>query len=153
FDPEGRPADASDPEAREVELIPLALYALEYPKVPLLLGDFRDTRMPKRREMLRRASTDLISGILGISRWGNWPYFAGAWTWDFVTARHGAANNRSARLNAYTQVRQLIAFDSSIDPALRTQLQEKLEMLGVNPMQNNVFDQERITRAQYDALL
>jgi hypothetical protein len=32
----------------EIELIPLAMYSLEYPKVPLLLVDFRATRAPKR---------------------------------------------------------------------------------------------------------
>ena len=52
------------------ELIPLALYALEYPKVPLLLVDFRDTHAPKHREMLRHAATDTVSGVLGVSKWG-----------------------------------------------------------------------------------
>src|SRR6266404_2494128 len=78
------------------EMIPLALYGLEYPKVPLLLVDFRDTRSPKRHEMVRRATTDTVSGILGISRWGNWPFLAGSWTFNFVRARHGAANDRSS---------------------------------------------------------
>jgi hypothetical protein len=153
FDADGRPADAGDPDARRTELIPLALYALEYPKVPLLLADFRNAQLPKRREMLRHASTDLVSGVLGISKWGNWPFFAGVWTFDFVTARHGAANNRSARLKAYTQVREWMALDHSIDPELRTQLQKRLEVLAVNPLQGDVFDQARTARSQYEALL
>ncbi len=27
---------------------------------------------------------------------GNWPYFAGSWTWNFVRARHGAPYSRAA---------------------------------------------------------
>src|SRR5579872_3356675 len=47
------------------EMIPLALYALDYPKVPLLVVDFRNAGAPKRREMLRHAATDTITGVLG----------------------------------------------------------------------------------------
>ena len=90
LDADGRATDADTSGARPVELIPLALYSLEYPKVPLLLVDFRSTRAPKHREMLRRATVDVVSGVLGISKWGNWPYLAGSWTWNFVRARHGA---------------------------------------------------------------
>ena len=152
-DAEGRATDADSPEARAVEMIPLALYSLEYPKVPLLLVDFRSTRAPKHREMLRRATVDVVSGVLGISKWGNWPYFAGSWTWNFVRARHGAPYSRAARLKAYSQVRQWLAFDHSLDPALRDELQKRLEILGVNPLEDNVFDEAKFARRQYAALL
>jgi hypothetical protein len=135
------------------EMIPLALYGLEYPKVPLLLVDFRDTRSPKRHEMMRRAATDTVSGVLGISRWGNWPFLAGSWTFNFVRARHGAANDRPSRLKAYSQVRQWLALDPDIDNGLRLVLQKRLEALGVNPLEDSVFKQANIARRQYAALL
>jgi hypothetical protein len=135
------------------DLIPLAMYGLEYPKVPLLLVDFRDTRKPKHMEMLRLAAGDAVSGVLGISKWGNWPYMAGSWTWNFVRSRHGDANNRTARLRAYTQVRRWLALDGSIDPALRADLQRRLEILGVNPLEDSVFEESEIALRQYDALL
>jgi hypothetical protein len=135
------------------ELIPLALYALEYPKVPLLLVDFRDAHAPKHREMLRHAATDTVSGVLGVSKWGNWPYLAGAWTWNFVRVRHGAANDRIARLKAYSQVRQWLALDHSLDKGLREELQKRLEILGVNPLEDSVFNEAKIARRQYAALL
>lgn len=136
-----------------VELIPLAMYGLEYPKVPVLLVDFRATRAPKRREMVRHAATDTVSGVLGISKFGNWPYMAGAWTWSFIRTRHGDTNNRSARLKAYSQVRQLLALDRSMDAGLRKDLQKRLELLGVNPLQDSVFDEAEIAQRQYDALM
>jgi hypothetical protein len=153
WDAEGRATDADSLGARPVELIPLALYSLEYPKVPLLLVDFRSTRAPKHHEMLRRAVVDVVSSVLGISKWGNWPYFAGSWTWNFVRARHGAPYSRAARLKAYSQVRQWLAFDQSLDPALRAELQKRLEVLGVNPLEDTVFDEAKFARRQYDALL
>ena len=153
FDDAGVPVDAGTPGAKGRELIPLALYALEYPKVPLLLADFRDTRKPKNREMLRLAAGDAVSGVLGVSKWGNWPYLAGSWTWNFVRSRHGDANNRVARLKAYTQVRRWLTLDTSIDPALRTDLQRRLEILGVNPLEESVFEETEIAVHQYEALL
>ena len=135
------------------ELIPLALYSLEYPKVPLLLADFRDTRKPKHREMLRRATGDAVGGVLGISRWGNWPFLAGSAAWNFVRSRHGDANNRTARLRAYSQVRRWLTLDGSVDPALRAELQRRLEILGVNPLEDSVFHEAEIAERQYDALL
>jgi hypothetical protein len=145
--------DQDTPGATPRELIPLALYALEYPKVPLLLADFRDTRKPKHREMLRLAAGDAVSGVLGISKWGNWPYMAGSVAWNFVRSRHGDPNNRTARLKAYSQVRRWLTLDGSIDPALRADLQRRLEILGANPLEESVFEETAIAQRQYDALL
>ncbi len=153
FDASGLPVDAGTPGATSRELIPLALYSLEYPKVPLVLVDFRDTHKPKNREMLRLASGDVVSGVLGIGRWGNWPYFAGSVAWNFVRSRHGDPNNRAARLRAFSQVRRWLTLDGSMDPELREELQRRLEILGVNPLEDSVFEETEIADRQYDALL
>src|SRR5665213_1471901 len=153
FDASGLQVDADTPGAASRELIPLALYSLDYPKVPLVLVDFRDTHKPKNREMLRLASGDVVSGVLGIGKWGNWPYFAGSVAWNFVRSRHGDPNNRAARLRAFSQVRRWLALDGSMDPALRAELQRRLEILGVNPLEDSVFEETEIAERQYDALL
>jgi hypothetical protein len=153
FDESGRPVDAGTPGETARELIPLALYGLDYPKIPLLLVDFRDTHKPKHREMLRLAAGDAVSGVLGISKFGNWPYMAGSMTWNFVRARHGDPNNRVARLKTYTQVRRWLALDNSIDPKLRAELQRRLEILGVNPLEQSIFEEAEIAEHQYDALM
>jgi hypothetical protein len=153
FDESGLPVEADTPGATSRELIPLALYALEYPKVPLVLVDFRDTHKPKNREMLRLATGDAVSGVIGISKFGNWPYLAGSMTWNFVRSRHGDPNNRSARLKAFSQVRRWLTLDGSMDPALRAELQRRLEILGVNPLEDSVFEETEIANRQYDALL
>jgi hypothetical protein len=135
------------------EMIPLGLYALEYPKVPLLLVDFRNPHKTKKREMLSHAATDTVSGVLGISEWGNWPYMAAAMSINFIRERHGSANNRTARLKAYSEVREWLALDGSLDPGLRAELQKRLETMGVNPMEESVFAEARIAQHQYEALL
>jgi len=134
------------------EMIPLALYSLEHPKVPLVLVDFRHANAPRRREMFRHALVDGLSGVAGISVWGNWPLLAGSYTWNFVRARHGAANNRVARIRAYAQAREWLALDLGVDPELRTQLLKRLEALGVNPLEDGIFAQARLARRQYAAL-
>ena len=153
FDSEGRPADPDTPGAHVVEMIPLALYALDYPKVPLLLADFRVYHSAKRREMLRYAVTDTVSGVLGITKWSNWPYLAGSSAWNFVRTRHGDAGNRMARIRAYAAVRQWLSLDDSLDADLRVELQKRLEVMGINPLEQSVFAQSHIANRQYNALL
>jgi hypothetical protein len=135
------------------DMIPLGLYSLEFPKVPFLVVDFRDTHGPKRREMFRRAATDTVSGVLGISMWSNWPLLTSFTAWNFIRERHGAANNRAARIRAYSQTRQWVALDPSMDRALRTSLMKYLEIMGVNPLEDSIFEESKIAQRQYTALL
>jgi hypothetical protein len=153
FDSDGRQVDAETPGAHPVEMIPLALYALDYPKVPLLLADFRVYHSAKRREMLRNAASDTVYGVLGVSRWSNWPVMAASWAFNFVRTRHGDAADRGARLRAYSGVRQWLSLDHSLDPDLRIELQKRLEVMGINPLEQSVFAQSHIANRQYNALL
>ena len=135
------------------ELIPLALYGLDYPKVPLRLVDFRNTHAPKRREMLARAASDAVTGVIGYSKWGNWPYMAGSFLWNFTITRRGSATNGQQRLRAYSEVRRWLALDQNVSPELRRDLQERLEVLGVNPLEESISEEMRIAQHQYTALL
>jgi hypothetical protein len=47
----------------------------------------------------------------------------------------------------------LLALDRSMDPGLRVAMQKRLEFLGVNPLQDSVFDEAKIAQLQYEALL
>jgi hypothetical protein len=135
------------------ELIPLALYGLDYPKVPLLLVDFRNTYSPKRREMMARATTDVVTGLIGYSKWGNWPYMAGSFLWNFTITRRGSATNGQQRLRAYSEVRRWLALDHHLTPELRHDLQTRLEVMGVNPLDQSIFEEMGIAKRQYAALL
>jgi hypothetical protein len=153
FDSDNHPVPAGTPGARAEEMIPLALYNLDYPRVPLLLADFRDSLKPKHREMVNQGASSLVTGVLGITRFGNPEFFAAQAVWMFVRGRHGSAVNRSARLEAYSKAREFLAMDSSLDPALKLELQHRLDHLALNPRDNDVSHEANLAREQYAALV
>jgi hypothetical protein len=153
FDSDNRPVPKDTPGAHPVEMIPLALYSLNYPRVPLLLADFRHSLSPKRREMVSQGVTGLVTGVFGITRFGNPSFFAADSIWTFVRGRHGAAVNRTARLQAYSSARQFLAMDSSLDPGLKIELQRRLDHLALNPRENETSHEATLAREQYAALL
>jgi hypothetical protein len=153
FDADERMLPAGETGAKSRELIPLALYGLDYPRVPLRLIDFRDTFSPRGREMRDKAMQDMAIGILGLSRFANWYYFAGRAGWDFVSGRWGAAVNRSSRLRSYSQVRQFLSLDDSLDPQFRKEMMRRLNKLSTNPMENRLQSEVALARNQYSALL
>jgi hypothetical protein len=153
FDSDNRPVSQDAPGAHPVEMIPLALYSLDYPRVPLLLADFRHSFTPKRREMLSQGVTGLVTGVFGITRFGNPSFFAADSVWMFVRGRHGAAVNRTARLQAYSGARQFLVMDSSLDPALKIELLRQLDHLALNPRENETSREATLAREQYAALL
>jgi hypothetical protein len=153
FDSDHQPVASESAGASREELIPLALYNLDYPRVPLLLADFRDARKPKRREMVSQGASSLASGVFGLTRLGNPEFFLASALWTFVRGRHGAAVNRSARLEAYSEAREFLSMDASLDPALKAELQRRLGHLAMNPRENDVADEARLAHEQYAALL
>jgi len=152
-DSENRLVSKDTPDAHPVEMIPLALYSLDYPRVPLLLADFRHSLTPKRREIISQGITGVVTGVFGFTRFGNPTFFAADSLWTFVRGRHGAAVNRTARLKAYSGARQFLAMDSSLDPALKVELQRQLDHLALNPRENETANESTLAREQYAALL
>ena len=122
FDPEGRPVVAGTPGARAVEMIPLALYGLDYPRVPLLLVDFRSSMTAKRRELFGHLSTAVITGVLGITTFGNFTFLAASSGWTMFEGRHGAPTKRNERLRSYSEAREFLAVDTRLAPRLKTEL-------------------------------
>jgi len=152
-DSEHRAVSAETPGAREVEMIPLALYGLDNPKIPMLLVDFRDGLNPKKREMSRRVLQDVTRNILSLSRFGDLPYFLSRTVFDFVTGRRGMDINQPSRLYTYSQLKLLLSLNQSLDPALREQIGNRLEKVSLNPMENNLDAEAKLATAQYSALL
>ncbi|HLJ47028.1 MAG TPA: hypothetical protein VKU01_13515 [Bryobacteraceae bacterium] len=153
LDANGARVDADIPGARPVEMVPVALYSLDHPRTPLLLVDFRRPSMPKRREMMRRAVDQVTVGVLGLTGFGNWPFLAGNTAWRFVRTRWGAAMDRTARERAYAQLDHSLFLDESLNPALRRELQRRVDGFAMNPMDNGMAVEARIAREQYAALV
>ena len=153
LDAENRYVTADTPGARSIELIPLALYGLDNPKIPALLVDFRDGFNPKKREMSRRALQDVTRNLLSLSRFGDLPYFLGRTVFDFVTGRRGIDINQPSRLRTYSQLKLLLSLNQSLNPELREQLGDRLERVSLNPMENDLEVEAKLATDQYAALL
>src|SRR5581483_10717439 len=94
-----------EPGGDRVRMIPLAVYSLDYPGVPLLLIDFRDPGHPQRSEMGLRFANDITTGVLGLTTFGNLSYSAAKTGFLYVHKRHGAATDRISRRDAFVQLR------------------------------------------------
>jgi hypothetical protein len=149
----GNMVDQDTPGAQPVQMIPLALYGLDYPKIPMLLVDFRDTYNPKKREMSRRVLNDITRNVLSVSKFGNLPYFLGRTVFDFVTGRRGIDINQPSRIQTYSQLKLLLALNESMAPKLREEVNGRLEKISLNPFENDLDSEAKVARDQYDALV
>jgi hypothetical protein len=135
--------------------IPLAVYALDYPRVPLRLVDFRRSAGPQLNEMGLRFADDLTSDVLGFTGLGlgNLDYMALKQSWMFVHTRHGGATNRGAREQAFVQLRHALGADAGLDPDLRRELMLRLERLDIDPAARTWAQEVRGAWRQYEALV
>jgi hypothetical protein len=141
------------PGSNQVRMIPLAVYSLDYPGVPLLLIDFRDPSHPQRSEMGLRLANDITTGVLGLTTFGNLSYSAAKTGYLFVHKRHGAATDRMSRRNAFVQLRHALGVDDSLDPELRRDLTTRIEKLNLDPVEKSWSQETRAAWRQYDALM
>jgi hypothetical protein len=153
FDAENRPVEPGTAGAKEVQMIPLALYGLDHPKIPILLVDFRDGMNPKKRELSRRVLEDVTRTVLSLSRFGDLPYFLSRSVYDFVTGRRGMDINQPSRLRAYSQLKLLLSLNDSLDPELRDRIASSLERVSLNPFENDLRAEAQVARDQYASLM
>jgi len=153
FDGENRPVTAETAGARAMEMIPLALYGLDNPKIPMLLVDFRDSLNPKKREMSRRALEDVTKNVLALSPFGDLSYFLGRTVFDLVTGRRGMDINQPTRLRAYSQLKLLLSLNDSLNPQLRDQIDDRMEKVSLNPLENDLAVEARLAKGQHEALM
>lgn len=153
YDSDDREVDPETPNAHPKTLIPLAIYGLDHPKVPVILVDFRDNGNPKTREISRRLLNDLTGNVLSLSQFGGMAFFLGRFVYDFVTGRRGADLNQISRLRSYSQLKLLLSLSESLEPEFRNEVTERVESATVNPLQNDADVEARIASAQYKNLL
>jgi hypothetical protein len=151
YDADDREVEPDTPNAHPRTMVPLALYGLDHPKVPIMLIDFRDSGNPKVREISRRLLNDLTGNVF--SAFGGLPFFLGRFVYDFVTGRRGADINQSSRLRSYSQLKLLVSLDTSLDPEFRKDISERVESAAINPLQNDADVEARLARTQYENLM
>ncbi len=152
YDSENRLVAANTPGASPVEMIPLALYGLDNPKIPMLLIDFRDSLNPKKREMSRRVLQDVTRNFVSLSGAGGVAFFLGRTVFDLVTSRRGIDINQPSRLRTYSQLKLLLALNNSLEPELKSQIDARLNKISVNPLENDLVAEVELAHEQYEAL-
>jgi hypothetical protein len=153
LDEQHRRVGPDHPEARPVEMIPLAIYGLENPRIPALLVDYRNTGNPKRRELSRRILDDTTRNVLGISPFGNVPYFLGRSALAFALDRWGKDVNQPSRLRSLSQLELALTLDSAVSSQLREHTGRKFASVSVNPLDNVAGRSAELARWQYQQLL
>lgn len=153
MDDDNRPVEPEIAGARRVELIPLAVYGLNHPRVPILLIDFRDTANPKVREISRRLIDDLSRTVFRISPFRRFSLWAARKALGFVVNRRGDDFNQPSRLKSYAELDLLLMLDDSIDPRFRAELTTRMRGAATNPMENSLRIEARLAHANYEALL
>ena len=136
----------------QIKVIPLAVYSLNYPKLPLMLMDFRDKLSGRRHEMTQRTINELTAGVIGISHFTNWYFYVAADVYNFVAGRHGKAVDQASRLDCYSQFRMALALDQSIDPALKKDMENRIRSLAINPLEAAPDREIHDAIARYDLL-
>lgn len=141
------------PGGEPARMIPLAIYSLDYPGVPLLLVDFRDPGHPQRSEMGLRLANDITTGVLGLTTFGNLSYSAAKSGYLYIHKRHGGATDRMSRRSAFVELRHALGVDDSLDPELRRELMSRVERLNLDPVEKSWSQERRAAWRQYDALM
>ncbi len=137
---------------RQVKLFPLSVYSLNYPKMPLLLVDFRSNLHVKWHEMTQRSINEITAGVIGMSHLTNWYYYVAADVYDFIESRHGAATDLSARLDCYSQFRVQLQLDNQLDSRLRREMQQRVDALAVNPLESAPQSETAAASTRYGIL-
>lgn len=154
FDAENRRVSCSDATRfRSTEMVPLALYGLDHPRIPIMLVDFRDNGNPQRRAMSRRLLDDVARNILRVSRLGDLYYFLGRTVYDHVTGKRAMDVNQPPRIRAFSQLRLLLALSDSLEPSLRDEISRRMNRVSLDPMDNDAASELRLAREQYAALV
>jgi hypothetical protein len=140
-------------DGKTANMIPLALYSLDYSGVPLPLVDFRSPAGPKRSEMALRFTDDFTAGVLGWTGVGNLSYLAVKSAWLFVRKRHGGATDRAERRAEFIELRHALGTGGDLDPELRREIEGRIERLDLDPMERTWANEVAGARRQYDALM
>jgi hypothetical protein len=149
---DNRQVAASSADSRPMEMIPLAVYGLDNPKIPTLLVDFRDGLNPKKREVSGRVWRETASDVLSLSPL-SLPYFLGRTAFDWITRRRGMDLNQPSRLSSYSRLKLLLSLNSTIEPGLRTEIERRLEAVSPDPLTNDRAAEARLAKQQFGALL
>jgi len=153
FDSENRRVSDGASAVRQVEMIPLALYGLDHPKIPALLVDFRKPLNAKARELSHLAFEKFGTRLVTASPLANAAIRFGRIAARVATRRMGVDLFQPSRLLSYTQLKMVLSSNAGISSAMRLEIGHRVENVAVNPLENDLTTEVALARSQYRALL
>jgi len=153
FDSENRRVTDGASAVRQVEMIPLALYGLDHPKIPALLIDFRKPLNAKARELSHIAFERIGTKVFTASPLANTAIRFGRIAARVATRRMGVDLFQPSRLLSYTQLKMVLSSNPGISSAMRLEIGHRVESVAVNPLENDLTTEVALARSQYRALL
>jgi hypothetical protein len=151
--PDGRLGPEQAPGSRPVTMIPLAVYGLDFPKIPALLVDFRSVLNATRREVSRRVVDDVGRYVVDASPFGDVYLYAVKKLYAMITGRQGIDLNQPSRLKSYAQLRSLLLLKDVFEPELRAVVERDLARLELNPLATSLGDEASLAAIQHRALI
>lgn len=153
LDGENRRVTADHPQAQSRELIPLAVYGLDSPHLPLLLIDFRNSIEPKKREVSKRASKDLFKYMVDVFPLADLHYFLARKLFGFLAERKGLSLVLPPAFRSYAQLKLALLLEEKLDAGLKQLMLQALDRAQVNPLSNQVEAEVKLALDQYRFLL
>jgi hypothetical protein len=135
------------------ELVPVALYSLTYPRMPLLLIDFLHPTRPRDREMNQRFFREIIKIGSYFSPVPIWTLSGALGAYDFLKSHQGSATDETARLDCYAEAQMDLALDHSLDAEFRSDMQRGLEKININPLDSSIDKDLASANGSYTLLL
>lgn len=152
-EPSGRYSVEPAAGSTAVEMIPLAVYGLDFSRIPALLVDFRSFFNPRSREVSGRALDDIGQYMLDATPFGDAKYFLLKRFWGTFSRRKGIDISQPTRATAYAQLATLVSLEAALDPELNRIVGESLDKLRTNPLQSRWDSERSAARTQYESLM
>ena len=153
LDSDGRRTDVAAEASRRLELIPLALYGLDHPKVPILLIDFRNPLNAKRRELSREAKDYLESKFSMGPGFSRTLVNGGKAAFGFITHKRGMDLFQQSRADSYSRLKMVLSANHSLSHPMLADIGRRLEHVAINPMENDWKSEIQLAQTQYKSLL
>jgi hypothetical protein len=153
FNSDGRRVSDGASAVRQEEMIPLALYGLDHPKIPALLIDFRKPLNAKARELSHIAFERVGTRIFTASPFANTAIRFGRIAARVATRRMGVDLFQPSRLQSYSQLKMVLSSNSGLSSTMRLEIGRRVESVAVNPLENDLTTEVALARSQYRALL
>jgi len=153
FDSENRRVSDPSTAIRKVEMIPLALYGLDHPKIPVLLIDFRKPLNAKARELSLVAFEKIGARVVVGSPFANLAIRFGRTAARVATRRMGVDLFQPSRRFSYSQLKMVLSTNPGISSTLRNEIARRIESIAMNPLENDLDTEVVLARSQYRALL